>query len=57
MSQEELDDFVAQRVVDNVRQLRNQSEYDALLLEADDVADALARADAIIRVVGKDLDA
>lgn len=42
---------------DELRQLRNQAEYDAVLLETDDVADALARADAIIRAVGKDLDA
>jgi hypothetical protein len=42
---------------DELRQLRNQSEYDALLLVAEDVTDALAHADAIIRAVGKDLDA
>jgi hypothetical protein len=42
---------------DELRQLRNQAEYDALLLDTDDVTDALARADAIIRAVGKDLDA
>jgi HEPN domain len=42
---------------DELRQLRKQSEYDALLLVAEDVTDALAHADAIIRAVGKDLDA
>lgn len=42
---------------DELRQLRNQAEYDALLLDTDDVTDALARADAIIAAVGKDLDA
>jgi len=40
---------------DELRQLRNQSEYDALVLNADDVADALARAGAIINTVAKDL--
>jgi hypothetical protein len=40
---------------DELRQLRNQSEYDALLLAPDDVTDALARADAIINAVDKDL--
>lgn len=42
---------------DELRQLRNQSEYDALLLDTSDVADALARADAIIGAVARDLDA
>ena len=41
---------------DELRQLRNQSEYDALILDSSDVADALARADAIIAAVVKDLD-
>ena len=40
---------------DELRQMRNQSEYDALLLETHDVVDALARADAIIRAVDKDI--
>lgn len=40
---------------DELRQLRNQSEYDALLLGSEDVADALARAHAIIEAVEKDL--
>jgi hypothetical protein len=40
---------------DELRQLRNQSEYDALLLDRDDVTDALACADAIINAVDKDL--
>lgn len=42
---------------DELRQLRNQSEYDALVLDARDVSDALARADAIIGAVENDLDA
>lgn len=42
---------------DELRQLRNQSEYDALVLDASDVSDALARADAIIRAVETDLNA
>lgn len=69
MSQEELDaeeiverDPVAafaigyaaiRKAFDELRQLRNQSEYDALLLRADDVTDAPARADAIIDAVDK----
>ncbi len=40
---------------DELRQLRNQSEYDALVLDSDDVTDALARAHAIIHAVDKDL--
>ena len=48
-AEEHLDAF------DELRQLRNQSEYDALLLDADDVADALARAEAIIEAVSNDL--
>lgn len=40
---------------DELRQLRNQSEYDALVLAVDDVTDALARADAIINAVDRDL--
>lgn len=40
---------------DELRQLRNQSEYDALLLEPDDVTDSLAHADAIITAVGNEL--
>jgi HEPN domain len=44
-------------VFDELRQLRNQSEYDAVLLDTSDVNDALARADAIIGAVSKDLDA
>lgn len=40
---------------DELRQIRNQSEYDALLLDTDDVTDALARADAIIKAVEDDL--
>lgn len=42
---------------DELRQLRHQSEYDALVLDAGDVADALARADAIIAAVARDLGA
>ncbi len=41
---------------DELRQLRNQSEYDAVLLGFEDVSDALARADAIISAVEKDLE-
>jgi len=40
---------------DELRHLRNQSAYDALLLAPDDVTDALARADAIINAVDDDL--
>ncbi len=40
---------------DELRQLRNQAEYDALLLDTDDVTDALARANAIINAVDTDL--
>ena len=40
---------------DELRQLRNQSEYDALLLDQSDVTDALVRADAIIDAVEDDL--
>lgn len=40
---------------DELRQLRNQSEYDALLLDSDDVDEALAHADAIIRAVEREL--
>ncbi len=40
---------------DELRQLRNQSAYDALLLDHNDVTDALARADAIINAVDNDL--
>ncbi len=40
---------------DELRQLRNQSEYDALVLDSGDVTDALARADAIINAVDNDL--
>jgi len=40
---------------DELRQLRNQSEYDALLLDSEDVTDALARADAIINAVDDDM--
>lgn len=38
---------------DELRQLRNQSEYDALLLGSEDVAEALVRADAIINAVDR----
>jgi hypothetical protein len=40
---------------DELRQLRNQSEYDAVLVGLDEVEDALARADAIIQAVSNDL--
>jgi len=42
---------------DELRQLRNQSKYDAVILDTSDVADALARADAIIGAITRDLDA
>lgn len=42
---------------DELRQLRNQSEYDALILDKNDVADALARADAIIGAITRDIEA
>ena len=38
-----------------LRQLRNQGEYDALLLDAGDVAEVLAHADAIIRAIERSL--
>jgi hypothetical protein len=40
---------------DELRQLRNQSEYDAVVLRSKDVNDALARADAIINAVDESL--
>jgi hypothetical protein len=40
---------------DELRQLRNQSEYDALMLEGEDVAEALAHAAAIIRAIETDI--
>jgi hypothetical protein len=40
---------------DELRQMRNQSEYDALILGADDVADALDHADAIINAVDNEI--
>jgi hypothetical protein len=40
---------------DELRRLRNQSEYDALLLDKGDVADALTHAGAIIDSVESDL--
>ena len=55
-----LDDAAIEEHVDafdELRQLRNQSEYDALVVDANDVADALARADAIIAAVARDLGA
>jgi hypothetical protein len=66
MSQERLDELVARgyafaaldaidvehlEAFDQLRQLRNQSEYDALMLEGEDVAEVLAHADAIIRAI------
>ena len=55
-----LDDVAVEEHIDafdELRQLRNQSEYDALLVDANDVADALARAEAIIAAVARDLGA
>ena len=40
---------------DDLRQLRNQSEYDAVTLDSADVADALARARAIIAAIEGDI--
>jgi hypothetical protein len=40
---------------DELRQMRNQSEYDALILGTDDATDALVHADAIINAVDCDL--
>jgi hypothetical protein len=40
---------------DDLRQLRNQSEYDALILGSEDVSDALAHAHAIIEAVDKEI--
>ena len=40
---------------DELRQVRNQSEYDALILGADDVTDALDHANAIINAVDKEI--
>ena len=40
---------------DELRQLRNQGEYDALLLDAGDVAEVLAHADAIIHAIERSL--
>lgn len=40
---------------DALRRLRNQSEYDAVVLGSNDVEDALSRAEAIIRAVSNDL--
>ena len=40
---------------DELRQIRNQSEYDALLLDTDEVTDALDHADAIITAVGNEI--
>ena len=40
---------------DELRQLRNQSEYDALVLDPDDVNDVLAHADAVVTAVAATL--
>ena len=40
---------------DELRQLRNQSEYDALVLDPDDVSDVLAHADAVVAAVAATL--
>lgn len=47
---EHLDEF------DVLRDLRNQSEYDARAMSSDDVEDASARALAIVRAIERDLD-
>jgi HEPN domain len=40
---------------EELRQLRNQSEYDAVVVRSEDVSEVLARADAIINVVDESL--
>jgi len=40
---------------DELRRLRNQSEYDALLIDEADVGDALDQASAIVAAVERDL--
>ena len=40
---------------DELRQMRNQSEYDALILGADDITDALDHANAIIDAADKEI--
>ena len=40
---------------DELRDLRNQAEYDALLLESSDVTEVIAHADAIIRAIEQSL--
>ncbi len=40
---------------DELRQLRNQSQYDGLLVEPEEVADLLVHARAIVGAIGKDL--
>jgi HEPN domain len=40
---------------DELRQLRNQSEYDAVVLDSDDANEVLAHADAVITAVADDL--
>ena len=40
---------------DELRQMRNQSEYDALILGTDDVTDALDHANAIINAVDNEI--
>ena len=41
---------------DSLRQLRNQSEYDALMVEPDEVAEVLEHARALVSAVSVDLD-
>lgn len=41
---------------DELRLLRNQSEYDALAVSTDDVRDALEHARALVDVIGEALD-
>lgn len=41
---------------DELRRVRNQSEYDALLVDEADVSDALDRAAAIVAAVERDID-
>lgn len=41
---------------DELRQLRNQSQYDGLAVEPGEVAELLAHAEAIARAIGEDLN-
>ena len=53
LDEEQIDEHL--EAFDELRQLRNQGEYDALLIDVGDVADVLAHAEAIIRAVERSL--